>query len=127
MAGLSQAKLSITQVSGSNNVKIDASVKVAFSPLEHNLIKLGLKGLLTFELWGSDGNLFNGGDDDLVNFPPRTVTKNGVQTFSPIIPSSWLDEDLGGDEIYAKFVLHSNEQAFPLNVVLKSQIVSGEF
>lgn len=127
MASLSNPKLVITIVAGSINVTIKASVDVTFSAFEQELIKLGLRGRLHCELWGEDGTVFNGGDDDLVSFTTRTIANSGVQTFSATLPSSVLDEDLGGDEIYALFTLASSQAAFPLSASARSPTVTGSF
>jgi hypothetical protein len=127
MAALSNAKLVITLVSGTNNVTVQASVNVTFSAFELNQINLGLRGRLHCELWGEDGTVFNGGDDDLVSFPTRTLATSGVQTFFATLPSSVLDEDLGGDEIYAQLTLSSSEASFPMNATLRSPTVTGSF
>jgi hypothetical protein len=128
MASLSHPKLVITLVGGSSNVSVEASVKVTFTAFEKQLMKLGLRGRLHLELWGSDGTVFNGGDDDLVSFTTRTIKASGTQTFGPsTIPSFVLDEDLGTDEIYARFTLKSSEPAFNLNASIDSPIVTGSF
>ena len=127
MASLSNAKLVITLVSGTSNVTVQASVNVTFSAFELNQMKLGLRGRLHCELWGEDGTVFNGGDDDLVSFATRTIAINGVQTFSATLPSSVLDEDVGADEIYAQFTLSSSEPSFPMNASSRSPTVTGSF
>lgn len=126
MSSLSNAKLTLAS-DGSSKVKITASVKVNYTDFELALMKLGVKGRLHLELWGEDGTIFNGGDDDLVNFGTRSVTKKGIQTFTASIPKAWLDEDVGGDEIYGKFTLSSSEPSFTLAGSAKTPTVSGSF
>lgn len=128
MASLSNPKLEITLVAGTSNVKVEASVIVGFNLFELNQINLGLRGRLHCELWGEDGTVFNGGDDDLVSFGTRTLATSGLQTFSATLPSSMLDEDIGADEIYALFTLSSNEASFSFNLPPKrSPTKTGAF
>jgi hypothetical protein len=128
MPSLTKPKLVITLLPGAK-VKVEASVKVGFQKPDLAAIKLlGVKGVLHCELWGSDGNVFNGGDDDLVSLPSRLVTASGEQKFTATLASSALDEDLGGDEIYALFTMKANSSIVSLNAKSQpSNIISGQF
>lgn len=127
MASLSHPNLVITLASGTSNVHVQASVTVTFSAFELALMKLGLKGRLRCELWGKDGTILTGGDDNLLSFNTRTVTSSGTQTFSRTIPSSMLNEDIGRDEVYAAFMLSSNQPTFSMDVRADSPVVTGFF
>ena len=126
MALLSNPMLQIT-ISTSSQADVDAKVDVSLSVFEQFLVNnAGLRLSLRCQLWGEDG-FFNGSDDLQFIFPLQTVSGNNTFTFAQRLSRSILDEDLGGDEIYAKFHLFSREQAFPLDVQTRSGTVSGQF
>ena len=127
MATLSNPTLTIKLISGTNNVDVTATAVVKLTAFETNLIKnLGLKFKIKCMLWGQDSG-FNGGDDDLFSFPTQTVTAAGTFTFKGTVSRDLLDEDLGNDEIYAKFTLQSAEPIFALSISKRSPVITGNF
>lgn len=127
MANLSNANLSIKLIAGSSNTDTVARVNVALTQFELFLINSGgLRLQLRCKLIGADSGL-TGGDDDLFVFPAQTVSNGGTFTFQSQVSRRTLDEDNGGDEVYAQFTLQSTEPSFPLVVSVKSNEISGNF
>jgi hypothetical protein len=126
MPALTNAKLKIETLSGSNTAKVTALVTVNFHPQEENYIKiLGLKCRLRCRVWSEDGGL-NGDDDPLFNLPTKTITKDGTYTFERTVSRDVLDEDWeGNDEIYARFKL--NAVAFPMAAGVKTATITGNY
>lgn len=130
MATLTNPKLKITLVSGSNQADVEASVAVALTQFEQFLIANGLGLSLRCELWAADSGL-NGGDDLIRVVGTRSVPVSNTHRFTMRVPRSALDEDDSifddHDELYAKLRLRSNQPAFPLDVTVKTPEVGGEF
>jgi len=128
MATLSKPTLSIKLVAGTNNADVTATVTTKLTTFEKGLVdKLGLKFRLKCKLRGEDSG-FNGSDDDLFSFAKKTITANGVSTFSTRVSRDTLDEDWeGNDEIYARFTLQSTEAIFPFATSKNSPVISGNF
>ncbi len=127
MPSLSSAKLSITLGSGSQNADVTATVTVSLTEFDKQLVKLGLKFKLKCKLRGADSGL-NGADDDLFQFPTKTVTAAGTFTFKATVSRDTLDEDWeGNDEIYARFTLQSAEAILPFVTSKNSPEISGNF
>jgi hypothetical protein len=130
MATLTNPQLKITLVSGSNQADVEASVRVSLTPLEQFLIANGLGLSVRCELWAADSG-FNGEDDLVRVVGSRQVPVSATHTFKVRVPRGALDEDDSifddHDELYAKMRLRSNQQAFPLDITVKSPEVGGEF
>lgn len=126
MATLSNPKLAIKLISGTNNADVTASVNVALTAFEENLVKDGLKFVLRCKLRGDDSG-FTGADDDLYGFLGKTVLADGTRTFQTTLSRNALDEDWGKDEVYARFTLQSTEPAFPLVIAVNSSSITGSF
>jgi len=126
MPTLSNPKLKIEIVSGSNTAKATAQVTVNFHPQEETNIKiLGLKCRLACRVWGEDSG-FNGGDDSLFALATKTITKDGTYTFVRTVSRDTLDEDWeGNDELYAKFAL--NAVGFPMSTGTRSSTITGNY
>lgn len=126
MPALTNPKLKIQTISGSNNAKVTAEVTVNFHPQEETNIKiLGLKCRLRCRVWAEDGG-FNGDDDPLFSMSTKTITKDGTYTFERTVSRDTLDEDWeGNDEIYAKFAL--NAVAFPMAASTKTSTITGNY
>ena len=126
MATLSNPTLRITLVSSQPQADVEAMVDVALTKFEKYLIESGLGLTLQCRLWGADSGLTRH-DDRLYTFRSQRVPNGESYRFAARVPKDVLDEDFGGDEVYARFQLVSLEPAFPLDVSANSPEVSGRF
>jgi hypothetical protein len=149
MATLSTQDLQIDDLSGSwvkdeltgswgpgnwNKVRLTATVKVELNNEESaNHSYGGVNYILQSSVWGIDGNLLNGNNDNLFYFPDQQMTREGTgtYTFSKVIDRNVLNEDHSwfnrDDEISASFSLVSFNQFAPLNVSVMTPIYRGYF
>jgi len=114
MVTITNATLSITKAEG-KNYKVTVECDVNFSEVELCQMQ-GCERISMFKmrcwLWGADSGLF-GGDDNLGTlqeikyFPQAGPVPVEHAIFEETVTSGRLDEDIGGDEIYAKLVLHN--------------------
>jgi hypothetical protein len=130
MASISSVNLKITV--SSNKLTPVVTYKLAFSQGDLNLLKQ-FPNLYSVrcELWGSDSG-FNGGDDKVFiypitrHYPDGSISALETGTFEAVLnKGAELDEDLGGDEIYAKLILSNNFAN--TRVAKNSNEVSGSF
>lgn len=123
MATLSNPRLKITLVSGTDNVHVEASVEVMFTAFELAIMQqFNARGRLRCIVRGDDP-IF---DDNLFSFSIVSVTTNGRQVFSGTVRRSVLNEDLlGADEVFARFTLTSSESAFPMNASVRSPKITA--
>jgi hypothetical protein len=113
MASISSVNLKITV--SSNKLTPVVTYKLAFSQGDLNLLKQ-FPNLYSVrcELWGADSGL-NGGDDKVFiypitrNYPDSSISAVETGSFEAVLnKGAELDEDWGGDEIYAKLILTNN-------------------
>src|SRR3954469_20085860 len=114
MPTLSDPKLTITVRSGSGSATVTVSADVSFTEFEKQLMRTfpDLDYIVTCKAIGAD----SGSDDDNL-FQVGSARIRDDQddlTFSRLVAKSKLDEDIGGDEIYARFTCVPNPE-FPLN------------
>jgi hypothetical protein len=149
MATLSTQDLQIDNLSGSwikdeltgswrpaqwNEVRLTATVNIELNDAEFtNHRYLGVNYIVQSSVWGIDGNLLNGNNDNLFYFRDQQLTREGTgtYTFSKVITRDVLNEDHSwfnkDDEISASFSLVSFNQFAPLNVSIMTPIYRGYF
>lgn len=108
MAALSVADLSIANIPQTKTARCTAKVKVTFTSYELEEMKQGLHFRLDCSLYGDDPIW----DDHLYHyaskfFPDASPVNPENPVFDVVLGTSLLDEDLGRDEIYAKFRLRN--------------------
>jgi hypothetical protein len=132
MAKISNVYLKITV--GSNKLTPEVTYSLYFTEGDLNLLKL-YPDLYSVrcELWGADSG-FNGGDDKVYVYP---ITRHYPKANGGTLPlemgkfeavlnkGAELDEDWGGDEIYAKVILTNNFAG--TKTAKNSNEVSGSF
>ena len=130
MASLSNATLTLNRDAAKKTVRAVARCRITYTQFELNQMQQGLQFRMRAKLMGADSGLF-GGDDDLFTYTPAkfypdaTPTSVETATFEVTLGDEVLDEDLGRDEIFARFELTN---LFTLNVVRRnSPEVSGSF
>ncbi|WP_100902385.1 hypothetical protein [Nostoc flagelliforme] len=126
MASLSNPALQIDLLTGTSNANVTATVRVTLDQLDTFLLSGGLTLQLSSKLVGDDSGL-TGADDDLFFFPSQNITNTGIYTFQSTVSLGTLDEDNGGDEVFANFNLKSLNNIFPLNTSVNSPNIEGSF
>ena len=136
MATLSNPTLEIDILTGTTNYVVTAKVRVDFTPEELSLInptsgRPALPVQLKSRLWGSDiGEPTLGGNDLLLTFPTRNITRSATYTFSRTVSGTVLNEDVGRvpqrDEIYNQFSLVSAVPGF-IDRSRNSPIIRGYY
>ncbi len=110
MASITQRRLDLQRDRATQTVKAVATCRINFTTFEVNQMKEGLQFRLRCKLMGADSGL-TGSDDDLFTytpsrrFPDSTPTASENVTFEETLGDDVLNEDLGTDEIYARFLL----------------------
>lgn len=134
MATIPTRTLTLTHDHTKKTVQAVAKCKVAFTPLELFQMEGAPQGSffkLKCQLWSAVGGLFDTGSDLLFTynnvffFPDSTSAATESRTFDVVVGAGVLDEDIGTDEIFARFVLVN----LSTGVVVKrhSPTVSHEF
>jgi hypothetical protein len=133
VTSLHNAQLDINLSTGiPDHARVTATVRVELSKTAIRLIEDDeVDFILQSSLWGIDGNLFNGDNDNLFYFDDQEITKEGTYTFSKIVHLSDLDEDHSWvndtDEISASISLVCFEPLVPLNIQTMTPIWEGKF
>jgi hypothetical protein len=133
MATLSTQNLQIDELTGMpHDVRLTATVTVELNRIERALLKSGeVDFILQSSVWGIDGNLLNGDNDNLFYFSDQTMTREGTYTFSRIVPRHVLNEDHSrfnrDDEISASFSLRCFDRDFPIDTSIMTPIYRGYF
>jgi hypothetical protein len=115
-----------------NQARVTATVRVELSPGTKFLIESGFVDIiLQSTVWGIDGNIWNGGNDHLFDFPNQIIYEEGNYTFSRVVPRRLLNEDHSwfnrDDEISATIRMVSSDSAFPINIRTSTPIIRGEY
>jgi hypothetical protein len=113
MATITTAQIVIApDTTNVNRSIVTVTCTISFVLIEMELMKQGLKFRLDCKLWGEDlgqGNWLNP-DDFILAFaskiyPDASPTMTEIARFSASVPNSWLNEDIGTDEIYGDILL----------------------
>jgi hypothetical protein len=123
MAALSNPKLAVEVNTNTNQAICTASVDVVLSDFESALLTLLHPEVhLGAKVVGVDPVF----DNDLFKFDSQPVTNRGSFIFQKTVSRDTIDEDIGNDELIARFSLVSADFA-QLNVNVNSPELEGNF
>jgi len=129
MAGLANPVLTLTRDRAAKTVRAVARCRINFNPVELEAMQQGLlRFRLRARLFGADPVVL-GGDSNLFTFVPPKIypdaTPNNFEdaTFEETLGEVVLDEDLGTEEIFARFEL--TNELVQTAIARNSPVVSG--